>query len=159
MQRARRALTARCLVCRGFCAPSSRLEQLRKRLAEDKGATPAGFADPSAAARPKPAPAAPPPDTASLPPQDPAQRLRALALYRRLLRAARAVPTQHRRDYIARRTRGEFEDARWERDAERVQFLLEVGETHLDTVLVQAQHLASQVGDPRYAAQWRHEAD
>ena len=144
---------------RFFCAkPGSRLEQLRAQLAEDGGKQHTSFSDPSAAVRqPTSAPVATPPNADSLPPPDPEQRSRALSLYRQLLRAARGVPTEHRRSYIARRTRGEFEDSRWERQPAQVDFLLQLAETHLDTVLIQAGHLQEQVDDPRFAAQWQHE--
>ena len=138
--------------------PGSRLEQLRAQLAEDGGKQHTSFADPNAAVRRhNPAPVAPPPDADCLPPPDPVKRSRALSLYRQLLRAARGVPTEHRRSHIARRTRGEFEDSRWERSPAQVDFLLQLAETHLDTVLVQAGHLQQQVDDPRFAAQWQHE--
>jgi len=77
-------------------------------------------------------------------------RSEALSLYRKILRAARYVPTPHRKIHIRRRARLEFQDSRHETDPEQIAFLLQVGETHLDTIQVQGNHLSQQFEDVRY---------
>lgn len=64
----------------------------------------------------------------------------ALALYRSILRAARLLPTEHRRMHVCRKARKEFEESR-EVSQERRSFLLALGETQLDNIEAQAKHL------------------
>lgn len=54
---------------------------------------------------------------------------RPLALYRNLIRAARGLPTENRRQLVLKRSRVEFERARICEPSD-AQFLLEVGEVH-----------------------------
>mmetsp|Transcript_3909 Transcript_3909/g.6686 ORF Transcript_3909/g.6686 Transcript_3909/m.6686 type:complete len:98 (-) Transcript_3909:35-328(-) len=65
----------------------------------------------------------------------------ALRLYRALFRGAAKMPTEFRRDFIRKRVRSEYEQARHETDPEQVDFLLQLGETQLDNISVQAAHL------------------
>lgn len=53
------------------------------------------------------------------------------------------MPTRNRRDYIAAKTRVEFRDNLHEKDAERIKMLLVLGETNLDDVMAQAEHLTT----------------
>ena len=68
-------------------------------------------------------------------------RVRALQLYRSLLRVGRRMPTKNRREFIFERTREGFRDNVDERDPDRVDFLLRLGETQLETAEHQAAHL------------------
>eukprot|EP01087_Luapelamoeba_hula_P014958 TRINITY_DN4438_c2_g1_i2.p2 TRINITY_DN4438_c2_g1~~TRINITY_DN4438_c2_g1_i2.p2 ORF type:complete len:116 (-),score=18.50 TRINITY_DN4438_c2_g1_i2:121-468(-) len=68
-------------------------------------------------------------------------RSHALRLYRHLMRAAEKMPTQNRVDYIKRKTRLQFGEARNVTDPKQLETLFIVGETNLDSVLVQATHL------------------
>lgn len=63
-----------------------------------------------------------------------------LRLYRRLLRAARLMPTDNRKQLVLRRSRLEFEDSR-QCSAEEAAFLLQLGEVQLDNAVIQAEHL------------------
>jgi hypothetical protein len=65
----------------------------------------------------------------------------ALALYREILRAARALPTSSRRAYVRRKLREEFVAAR-DASGERLTFLLAYGEVCLENVQAQAAHLS-----------------
>ena len=64
-----------------------------------------------------------------------------LSLYRRLLRVSRGMPTRNRREYVVRKTQIEFRDHRSETDPERIQFLITLGETQLETAEIQQKHL------------------
>ena len=68
-------------------------------------------------------------------------RSRAIKLYRSLLRVGAAMPTKNRREFIFVRTREGFRDNIEEQDPERVDFLLRLGETQLETAEHQAEHL------------------
>ncbi|KAG6961425.1 hypothetical protein JG688_00009089 [Phytophthora aleatoria] len=59
------------------------------------------------------------------------------------LQAAGEMPTRDRINYVRRRLRHEYDQAREETNPERISFLLRLAETQLDTVEVQAQHLNS----------------
>lgn len=75
-------------------------------------------------------------------------RQRAIGLYRGLIRAADGMPTKNRREFVLHRTRVEFR-SNAAVDPKEAQFLLDLAETHLETVKVQAAHLTA-VGS-RYA--------
>ena len=81
---------------------------------------------------------------------DAPHRADALSLYRQILRAVHHVPTAHRQAHIRRRARKEFEENRAENDPDQVLFLLQLGNTHLDTIRVQGEHLSQQFEDVRY---------
>ncbi|RMX64446.1 hypothetical protein DD238_006387 [Peronospora effusa] len=87
--------------------------------------------------------------------------LEALRLYRAIYRMAGKLPTRDRINYVRRRLRHEYDEARQETDPERVTyvvvvstkgfgFLLRVAETQLETVQVQAEHLRSIFARPDY---------
>jgi hypothetical protein len=151
--------------CGGEAVASNRLEQLRHQLAEEdalkaaeKLAAEARPATGASALRSWASDADDDPPTSlgataaglgTVVPDSP-HRAEALLLYRQILRATRHVPTHHRQAHILRRARREFEEARFEQDPEQVRFLLQVGETHLDTIRVQGEHLSEQFNDIRY---------
>jgi hypothetical protein len=151
--------------CGGEAVASNRLEQLRRQLAEEdalkaaeKLAAEARPATGASALRSWASDADDDPPTSlgataaglgTVVPDSP-HRAEALLLYRQILRATRHVPTHHRQAHILRRARREFEEARFEQDPEQVRFLLQVGETHLDTIRVQGEHLSEQFNDIRY---------
>jgi hypothetical protein len=66
---------------------------------------------------------------------------RALAAYRDLLRAARALPTANRRDYVRAKARREFELARGETDLAKLEALFVFSELSTENVAAQARHL------------------
>lgn len=68
--------------------------------------------------------------------------MRALSLYRQLLRGAERMPTPNRQNFIKRRTRDEYRKHRALTDPEEIDFQLRLADTNLDTVLVQAEHLS-----------------
>ena len=69
-------------------------------------------------------------------------RLRALSLYRRLLRGSQRMPTPNRQNYVLRKTRSEFRKHMSLTDVDEIDFQLRLADTNLDTVLVQAEHLS-----------------
>eukprot|EP00128_Syssomonas_multiformis_P016911 Colp12_sorted_trinity150504_noHs@25670 len=69
------------------------------------------------------------------------QKLEVLRLYRDILKAARLMPTQNRRDFIQKKARAEFKKSKNVTDSEEQAFLFNLGETQLDTIQLQAQHL------------------
>jgi hypothetical protein len=77
-------------------------------------------------------------------------RLRALSLYRQLLRGAERMPTPNRQNYVKRKTRSEFRRHMTLTDQEEIDFQLRLADTNLDTVLVQAEHLSRLFNDPEY---------
>ena len=79
-----------------------------------------------------------------------ATRARALSLYRQLLRAAQKMPTANRRNFVVNKTRDEYRDNMELMDAEQIEFHLRLADTHLDTVIVQAEHLTKLNNDPTY---------
>jgi hypothetical protein len=82
---------------------------------------------------------------------DPAKlRLRALSLYKQLLRAAYRMPTPNRTNYIINKTRAEYRKHIKLVDREEIEFQLRLADTNLDTVLVQAEHLSRLFRDPEY---------
>jgi hypothetical protein len=77
-------------------------------------------------------------------------RIKALSLYRQLLRGAERMPTPNRTNYIKRKTRSEFRKHKSLVDKSDIEFQLRLGDTNLDTVLVQAEHLSRLFNDPDY---------
>ncbi|KAL3769858.1 hypothetical protein ACHAWU_007064 [Discostella pseudostelligera] len=77
-------------------------------------------------------------------------RLRALSLYRRLLRGSQRMPTPNRQNYVLRKTRLEFRKHMHLTDEMEIDFQLRLADTNLDTVLVQAEHLSRLFNDPEY---------
>ena len=67
----------------------------------------------------------------------------ALALYRRFLRAAAAMPTSHRQEYVSKAARAGFEKHRQLVDAAAVQRELQLGLVMLDQAEAHAEHLSS----------------
>ncbi len=53
-----------------------------------------------------------------------------------------SFPTENRRQWVRERARREFEAARDERDPEQLEFLYRLGETQLETLQLQSQHLS-----------------
>ena len=79
---------------------------------------------------------------ASLNEQQISTRIRALSLYRQLLRGAERMPTPNRQNYIKRKTRDEYRTHMTLTDHDEIDFQLRLADTNLDTVLVQAEHLS-----------------
>lgn len=77
-----------------------------------------------------------------------ATRVRALSLYRKLLRSAMTMPTPNRQNYVIRKTRSEYRANLTLDDPEKIEFHLRLADTNLDTVLVQAEHLKKLFDDP-----------
>ncbi|DAZ97564.1 TPA: hypothetical protein N0F65_005536 [Lagenidium giganteum] len=66
------------------------------------------------------------------------------------VQAAGKMPTADRRNYVRRRLRFEYEQHLHESNPERIQFLLRLADTQLDTVQIQAEHLANAFSSPDY---------
>jgi len=81
-----------------------------------------------------------------------ATRIRALSLYRQLLRGAAKMPTPNRRKFVVKKTRTEFKANKHLTDPEEINFCLRLADTNLDTVLIQAEHLTRLMKDPNYHA-------
>ena len=79
---------------------------------------------------------------ASLNEQQQSTRIRALSLYRQLLRGAERMPTPNRQNYIKRKTRDEYRTHMTLTNHDEIDFQLRLADTNLDTVLVQAEHLS-----------------
>ena len=77
-------------------------------------------------------------------------RIRALSLYRQLLRGAERMPTPNRQNYVKRKTQAEYRKHMKLTDVEEIDFQLRLADTNLDTVLVQAEHLSRLFNDPEY---------
>ena len=96
----------------------------------------------------------PPPFSTSEPQQSSSDsnnnRIKALSLYRQLLRGAERMPTPNRQNYIKRKTRSEFRKHKALVDPSEIEFQLRLADTNLDTVLVQAEHLSRLFNDPEY---------
>lgn len=78
------------------------------------------------------------------------QRVRALSLYRQLMRAAKKMPTPNRRGFVVRKTRDEYRKNMGLTDTEEIEFHLRLADTNLDTVIVQAEHLTKLHNSPTY---------
>ena len=79
-----------------------------------------------------------------------ATRARALSLYRQLLRGAMKMPTPNRQNFVIKKTRAEYRKHISLVDPNEIEFQLRLADTNLDTVLVQAEHLAKLFNDPNY---------
>ena len=99
----------------------------------------------STAVCPQPASSPPSPQPPSPTTSAADTRLRALSLYRQLLRGAERMPTPNRRNYVMRKTRSEYRRHAALVDGEEIEFQLRLADTNLDTVLVQAEHLSRRV--------------
>ena len=90
--------------------------------------------------------------TNTSPPQIDVQstRIRALSLYRQLLRGAERMPTPNRQNYVKRKTQAEYRKHMKLTEPEEINFQLRLADTNLDTVLVQAEHLSRLFNDPDY---------
>ncbi|KAN0055587.1 hypothetical protein ACTA71_008703 [Dictyostelium dimigraforme] len=66
-----------------------------------------------------------------------------LKLFRNILRERLGLPTENRREYILIKTRQEFRKAKNETDPKKLRGLTIIGNTQLDTVIIQAKHLSS----------------
>jgi len=64
-----------------------------------------------------------------------------LLLYRKIIKEALKLPTQNRRDWVRNKARYEFKTNKNVNDPEQIQFLITLGETHLESLQVQAAHL------------------
>ena len=73
-----------------------------------------------------------------------------LSLYRSLIRSASHLPTSNRVSFVLARSRLELDLNRHVVGAAAVEELRIVGDTHLDTVRVQAAHLNKVFGTPGY---------
>jgi len=67
--------------------------------------------------------------------------LRALSLYKQLLRSAALMPTPLRQKYVTSKTKVEFREHEHETNPERIKFLLDVADANLDDVVAQSGHL------------------
>ena len=140
-------------VFRPRCFATSRLEQLREQLGlESRQGVPLGGSAASASSS-----ASPPSSVVAiatplqpLPPwhEGAVTPTAVRALYRQLWRKASSMPTINRRNYIRRKVADEFRDAIDVVDTERVDFLFRLGETQLETIHVQAEHLSDMGVDP-----------
>lgn len=99
----------------------------------------------STAVCPQPASSPPSPQPPSPTTSAADTRLRALSLYRQLLRGAERMPTPNRRNYVMRKTRSEYRRHAALVDGDEIEFQLRLADTNLDTVLVQAEHLSRRV--------------
>ena len=81
-----------------------------------------------------------------------AMRAEALSLFRQLHRAAGMMPTSNRAAFVRAKVRDEYEAHRGEPDVDRVRFLLRVGETQLENIKSQAEHLSALFADPNLHA-------
>ena len=77
-------------------------------------------------------------------------RMRALSLYRQLLRQGQKMPTPNRRKFVITKTRNEFKLHKHLTDPDEILFYLRLADTNLDTVMVQAEHLTKVMKDPNY---------
>ena len=66
--------------------------------------------------------------------------LRAINLYRQILRAAKLMPTENRKLHVRRKARAEFEKSRHV-DEQQQNFLLALADTQVDNIEAQARHL------------------
>jgi hypothetical protein len=76
-------------------------------------------------------------------------RVRALSLYRQLLRSAKKMPTPNRQNYVIRKTQTEYRAHVKLSDPEEIDFQLRLADTNLDSILVQAEHLTRLFNDSK----------
>ncbi|KAF0700249.1 Aste57867_9204 [Aphanomyces stellatus] len=77
-------------------------------------------------------------------------RTQVLSLYRQIYRVAGHMPSKDRKDFVRRRLRSEYEKYRHESNHERLEFLIKVADTQLDTLQIQTQHFSSVFSNPDY---------
>ena len=124
-----------------LCRSHSAARIISQSRAAAFSAIPSGgdpIATPATASTPTPTPSPPTETTES-------RRIRALSLYRQILRAADTMPTPNRQNYIKRKTRSEYRKHMTLTDIDEIVFQLRLADTNLDTVLVQAEHLSRSV--------------
>ena len=73
---------------------------------------------------------------------------RTLRLYRSLLRHARALPTHNHRAFVQQKVRREFREP--VPPGTDLEFLLKLGDTHLETLALQVDHLTEVINTPGY---------
>jgi len=78
------------------------------------------------------------------------QRLTVLRLYRHLLRTANQMPTQNQQSFVRTRVKQDFRENRHEVNQEQIKFAISLGETHLDTLQLQTDHLNEVLSTPGY---------
>jgi hypothetical protein len=107
--------------------------------AETVGAAPAALLSAAAAARlaARPARGTASSSTTTTTTDPAAHRARVLALFRAILREARGMPTQNRRDYVVKRARAEFGEGAAAATRDEADFLVRLAETQLENVQVQ----------------------
>jgi hypothetical protein len=76
-------------------------------------------------------------------------RRETLRLYRDLLRTAGRMPTANQRSFVATRVKNDFQEHR-NLFAEEADFQFLLGETHLETLLLQTEHLNEVLSTPGY---------
>ncbi|ETW07806.1 hypothetical protein H310_02235 [Aphanomyces invadans] len=74
----------------------------------------------------------------------------ALSLYRKIYRTAGRMPTKDRTEFVRRRLRSEYDKYRHETDPERIEFLIKVADTQLDTLEIQVEHFDRVFSSPHY---------
>ncbi|OQR81731.1 hypothetical protein THRCLA_23308 [Thraustotheca clavata] len=77
-------------------------------------------------------------------------RSQALSYYRAIYRAAGDMPSKDRKQFVRQRLRVEYEKYRHEINPERIEFLLKVADTQLDTLKIQVAHFKNILSDPQY---------
>lgn len=76
-------------------------------------------------------------------------RSRVLSLYASILRAARNMPTNNRKNYIRKKARDSFREKMNLSDIKEIEFYCQYAEISLDNVNSQAEHLSKLSQDPR----------
>lgn len=71
----------------------------------------------------------------------PATRAYVLSLYRAILREARQMPTDNRRQFVQKKARLAFRESKQQRNPEELQFLIQLAEVQLENVTRQRQLL------------------
>ncbi|EGG20485.1 hypothetical protein DFA_00346 [Cavenderia fasciculata] len=66
-----------------------------------------------------------------------------IKLFRSILRERLKLPTENRRQFVLHKARTEFREGSKVSDPKEIRSLLIIGNTHLDTVMIQAKHLCS----------------
>ena len=72
-----------------------------------------------------------------------------LRLYRQLLRTAGKMPTANQKSFVATRVKSDFQEHR-NLFADEAEFQFLLGETHLDTLKLQTEHLNIVLSTPGY---------
>ncbi|ETV86051.1 hypothetical protein H257_02538 [Aphanomyces astaci] len=77
-------------------------------------------------------------------------RQQALSFYRKIYRTAGLMPTKDRTEFVRRRLRGEYDQYRHETNPARIEFLIKVADTQLDTLEIQVAHFSRVFSSPSY---------